>query len=362
MTVSEDEDETLANFLESEILSEEEMKTDLPPLKKKVRFNDDNDDDEAKSSSSGCRTIISMDKNVPRLIDTGLFSKIPPELFHHILKFLSSEDLIACSMVCRFLNHVASDECLWHRLYCMRWGVASPTKKLREFTWKELYIQRDEEDMVQFVRNTPSEFKEYYIQMQVAKRSQTPLPSQVNDDSIILDKTVADQISMWRVSRGLTDEVVADHACSGHTCTYYQIGNVYLCEKTGRVHGRIYSLNVFLLCCFFNCLYYLFLFTFVGRVVLYRSPFLRQCCFFAVCGDTCREVVMDTFTGLWVCTVSGHCFDTLLSPAETEPDAEQQGVTDEAEPFMGSGRFARAYLLGYDCVDEKELKAALRFC
>ncbi|PIA40275.1 hypothetical protein AQUCO_02500164v1 [Aquilegia coerulea] len=301
MTVSEDEDETLANFLESEILSEvsdqEEMKTDLPPLKKKVRFNDDNDDDEAKSSSSGCRTIISMDKNVPRLIDTGLFSKIPPELFHHILKFLSSEDLIACSMVCRFLNHVASDECLWHRLYCMRWGVASPTKKLREFTWKELYIQRDEEDMVQFVRNTPSEFKEYYIQMQVAKRSQTPLPSQVNDDSIILDKTVADQISMWRVSRGLTDEVVADHACSGHTCTYYQIGNVYLCEKTGRVH---------------------------------------------VCGDTCREVVMDTFTGLWVCTVSGHCFDTLLSPAETEPDAEQQGVTDEAEPFMGSGRFGKA--------------------
>jgi len=79
---------------------------------------------------------------------------------------------------------------------------------------------------------------------------------------------------------------------------------------------------------------------------------------------------------------------------------QQQGsVADEAEPFMGSGRFgkliylslflfsgvvkiqplritacifillthisiltARAYLLGYNCADEKELEATLRFC
>lgn len=66
-------------------------------------------------------------------------------------------------------------------------------------------------------------------------------------------------------------------------------------------------------------------------------------------------------------------------------------MTDEAEPFMGSGRFgtrfsspsmhsliyaalgmvsshlyvymaARAYLLGYNCKDEEELEAALRIC
>lgn len=39
--------------------------------------------------------------------------------------------------------------------------------------------QRDREDMVEFVRNTPTEFKEYYIQMQAAKRSQAPRPSEV---------------------------------------------------------------------------------------------------------------------------------------------------------------------------------------
>lgn len=59
----------------------------------------------------------------------------------------------------------------------------------------------------------------------------------VNDDRIILDKTVADQVSLWKSSRGLTDKVVPNHACSGETCTYYQIGDVFVCEKTGQVHG-----------------------------------------------------------------------------------------------------------------------------
>nr|GMC54852.1 F-box protein SKIP31 [Ipomoea batatas] len=202
--------------------------------------------------------------------------------------------------------------------YCMRWGLRPP-KRPRESAWKKMYIQRDAEDMGDFVRNCPSEFKEYYIQMQAAKRSQTPLLSQVNDDHIILDKTVADQISIWKKNKGLSDKVFVDHACSGETCTYYQIGDVFVCEKTGLVH---------------------------------------------VCDDTCREVVSDPTNGLLVCTISGHCFDRMLSPSEIEPDTEQQqgGGTDEAEPFMGSGRFARAYLLGYNCDDEKELEAALRFC
>ncbi|KAL5168802.1 F-box protein SKIP31 [Glycine soja] len=204
--------------------------------------------------------------------------------------------------------------------YCMRWGILPPTRKLRECPWKKLYIQRDGEDMVELVRSCQNEFKEYYIQMQAAKRSQAPHPSQLKDDRIILDKTLADQVSSWKSSRGLSDTVVTDHACSGETCSYYHIGDVFICEKTGQVH---------------------------------------------VCDDTCRELVMDPTNGLLVCTISGHCLDRLLSPSEEmEPDTEQQqgGVADEAEPFMGSGRFARAYLLGYNCADEKELEATLRFC
>uniref|UniRef100_A0A5B7AY06 Putative F-box protein SKIP31-like isoform X1 n=1 Tax=Davidia involucrata TaxID=16924 RepID=A0A5B7AY06_DAVIN len=348
MTVSDEEDESLAHFLESEVLSEEEVKKEeeeVEPQPKRYRAVYDTDEVNSTISSasppspiqfqapapSKSKIIISNSNNgsgdsvsnrtTPRWVETGFFSKIPPELFHRILKFLSSEDLVACSLVCRFLNYAASDESLWRHLYCMRWGLLPPTKKLRECAWKKLYIQRDEEDMVEFVRNCPSEFKEYYIQMQVAKRSQAPLPSQVNDDRIMLDKTVADQVSLWKSSRGLTDKVVSDHACSGETCSYYQIGDVFVCEKTGHVH---------------------------------------------VCDDTCREVVLDPTNGFLVCTISGHCFDRFVSPAEMEPDMEQQqgGVSDEGEPFMGSVRFddaARAYVLGYNCADE-ELEACLRFC
>lgn len=64
----------------------------------------------------------------------------------------------------------------------------------------------------------------------------------VKDDRIILDKTLADQVSSWKSSRGLSDTVVTDHACSGETCTYYQIGDVFICEKTGQVHGREHNL------------------------------------------------------------------------------------------------------------------------
>jgi hypothetical protein len=67
--------------------------------------------------------------------------------------------------------------------YCLRWGRPPSSDrrgKLRGCTWKKLYFERDEADMVEFVRNTPVEFREYYVQMQAAKRSQAPLPSQVS--------------------------------------------------------------------------------------------------------------------------------------------------------------------------------------
>ncbi|KAL2348749.1 hypothetical protein Fmac_002749 [Flemingia macrophylla] len=329
MTLSDDEDENLAQFLESEVLSEVSDKEEETVEESKAKRKRVEEAETTKPKQSSDSLPVPKSNNVvtngavPRRIETGCFSKIPPELFHHILKFLSSEDLVSCSLVCRFLNYAASDEALWRRLYCMRWGILPPTRKLRECPWKKLYIQRDEEDMVQLVRSCQNEFKEYYIQMQAAKRSQAPLPSQLKDDRIFLDKTLADQVSSWKSSRGLNDTVVAGHACSGFTCSFYQIGDVFICEKTGQVH---------------------------------------------VCDDTCREVVLDPTNSLLVCTISGHCFDRLVSQSEMEPDAEQQqgGGIDEAEadaePFMGSGRFARAYLLGYNCADEKELEATLRFC
>lgn len=65
----------------------------------------------------------------------------------------------------------------------------------------------------------------------------------VKDDRVILDKTVGDQVSLWKSSRGFTDNLVTDHACSGEMCTYHHIGNVFVCEKTGYVHGRKHQCN-----------------------------------------------------------------------------------------------------------------------
>ena len=59
----------------------------------------------------------------------------------------------------------------------------------------------------------------------------------MKDDWLILDKTVADEVSTWKSSKGLTDPVVTDHACSGKYCSYHQIGDVFVCEKTGNIHG-----------------------------------------------------------------------------------------------------------------------------
>lgn len=325
MTVSDDEDEIFSNYLESEVLSVDQEEEENEPKSKRLRTESDKGENlSSGKSDSDSIELKNNSKIVPRRIDSGILSKVPPELFPHILKFLSSEDLVSCSLVSRFMNHAASDESLWRRLYCMRWGLVRSTK-FRESAWKKLYIQRDEEDLIELVRNCQPEFKEYYVQMQAAKRSQAPLPSQVKDDRMLLDKTIADQVSMWKNRHGLADKVCGDHTCSGETCSYHQIGDVFVCEKTGHVH---------------------------------------------VCDDTCREVILDPANELLVCTISGHCFDRLLSPSEIEMDPfqeqeqEQQqcGGADEAEPFMGSGRFARAYLLGYNCEDEKELEAALRFC
>lgn len=105
---------------------EEEVDGDAASNKRKQESGSDGDGgDGASSGSEGehkkrarreeMRRQV-KGKAVAPQIDTGLFSNIPPELFLQIFKFLSSEDLISCALVCRFMNAAASDETLWRRL------------------------------------------------------------------------------------------------------------------------------------------------------------------------------------------------------------------------------------------------------
>ncbi|KAJ7554098.1 hypothetical protein O6H91_06G124600 [Diphasiastrum complanatum] len=326
----EEDDDTLAQFLEAEVLGYDEF---LIASSNSSFQGSDNHEDLGGEAKRRCIEIegCSIGAGSKFSLNDGVFGKIPIELFQNILKFLSSEDLSTCCRVCQFLRCAASDEVLWRRLYYLRWGFlseGSSISKPRGSAWKQLYfetlsmdsVQRDKADMTEFVRNTPPDFREYYVQMQAAKRSQPPLPSQIKDDMWVVDPSVADQVTAWRKSLKLNDKSVGNHWCSGKTCSYHQIGDVFLCEKTGCAH---------------------------------------------VCDDTCREIVLDPSNDLLVCTVSGRCFDRWLSPAEEETEPGQQLLdnaagAEEAEPFLGSGRLARAYWLGYNCIDEQELHEALR--
>jgi hypothetical protein len=78
---------------------QEDAKTEEEPKAKRVRVNE-NENKEGGSSSNNNNNKRSMLKR----IETGLFSKIPPELFPHILKFLSSEVFChLCVCVCVYI-------------------------------------------------------------------------------------------------------------------------------------------------------------------------------------------------------------------------------------------------------------------
>lgn len=70
----------------------------------------------------------------------------------------------------------------------------------------------------------------------------------MHDDLVVVDSSMADQITAWRRSQKLADVYLGDHWCSGKTCSYYQIDDVFLCEKTGRAHSKFLLSDVPIVC------------------------------------------------------------------------------------------------------------------
>jgi hypothetical protein len=105
-------------------LQEQEEEKDMPVIHDAKKGKRKSDGDGSGSGSEDehqkrARREKGKEKALPAehpQIDTGMFTNIPVELFLQIFKFLSSEDLISCALVCRFMNAAASDETLWRRL------------------------------------------------------------------------------------------------------------------------------------------------------------------------------------------------------------------------------------------------------
>lgn len=73
------------------MLQEEETGEEPKAKRKRVTEDESTKGKEISDSSRTRKSIVVNNTVLPRRIDTGCFSKVPPELFHHILKFLSSE-------------------------------------------------------------------------------------------------------------------------------------------------------------------------------------------------------------------------------------------------------------------------------
>ena len=64
------------------------------------------------------------------------------------------------------------------------------------------------------------------------------MTSQVNDDLLVVEETVAEELTLWRRYKGLPDVFTGNHVCDGSVCLFHRLGDVvYVCEQTGRAHG-----------------------------------------------------------------------------------------------------------------------------
>ncbi|CAI5971441.1 unnamed protein product [Closterium sp. NIES-64] len=328
---------------------------------KKRRMEHEEGDEESQPTGSAGPSGIEIPKPAIHFGDpqfTGSLGLLPPELYHHVLKFLSAEDLSVCACVCRYLRTASSEENLWRRAYCIRWGPPPPpppssTRSVLDGRggsggmgggggggegsggggggaggggaagaqarshWKRLYFERDRGEMKEFVADSPQDLRGFYAQLQAAKRNLVPRRDQVYDELVHVTSDLARAVAEWRQQNKLPERVEEAHRCSGGNCTFHRIENVFLCEKTGRAH---------------------------------------------VCDDNCAELLEDAESQMLVCAISGRCVDRMLSPQE---EFDHQRAAEEAastcqpeelqEPFMGAGRFGRAFVAGYYSSSERDL-------
>ncbi|CAI5530765.1 unnamed protein product [Closterium sp. Naga37s-1] len=218
----------------------------------------------------------------------ALLPLLPPHPPHSLLSpcppCSPHQDLSVCACVCRYLRTASSEETLWRRAYCIRWGPPPPpppssTRSALDgrggsggmrgggeggggggggeggggggggeggggagvqarSLWKRLYFERDRGEMKEFVADSPQDLRGFYAQLQAAKRNLVPRRDQVYDELVHVTSDLARAVAEWRQQNKLPERVEEAHWCTGGNCTFHRIENVFLCEKTGRAHGE----------------------------------------------------------------------------------------------------------------------------
>ncbi|EIE26420.1 hypothetical protein COCSUDRAFT_39523 [Coccomyxa subellipsoidea C-169] len=210
---------------------------------------------------------------------------------------------------------------LWRRLFLARWGpIGDELDNAKEWerppTWRERYMERDALELQEVCGSVSELMRPFYAQMTAAKRSLS-LGLQHPEDLPLVSAQYTGQVVAWRRARGLPATAPAHHTCQGR-CSYSKLGNnVFVCEQCGWAH---------------------------------------------LCGDACTERFMDLSSELPVCPISGRCFTRMMTWAEEAREMDvrdtkgEESSTDHFEDFSTAGRLARAYVDGYNCTNEEELR------
>ncbi|GMH40732.1 hypothetical protein BSKO_08636 [Bryopsis sp. KO-2023] len=240
---------------------------------------------------------------------------VPPDVVLKVLSCLSAADLSRLGQVSHGFRRVSSDNSLWRRLYCARWGHPGEDRISRKMSWKVLYFERERAETEEILERSPIESAAIFIEMQKAKRSTVlgvcPSDELYKDN----DETIAaKKIAAWLKQNGFPESPVPRPA--GTPGPFIKITNdAYVCEHSGWVH----------LC---------------DR-------------------ENCSERVVDPMSGQLVCPVSGRTFERWMSMGEERRLMDVDRMDESNEDFSISGRLGRAYAEGYYCANESELR---RFC
>ncbi|KAK9825568.1 hypothetical protein WJX74_006727 [Apatococcus lobatus] len=233
----------------------------------------------------------------------GHLCHVPTELFMKVLGCLSAEELLNLTRVNSFFAKVASDQILWKRLCTCRWKICQDLDgSNRKCSWKEAYMTRDRCELDEKLEGAPEAMKVFLQQSIVGRRSERP------------NYRVSCGEDIARHSRPAQMGVQRPHTCLGPVTFRHVGGDCVACTVCGWVH---------------------------------------------VCDENCKERLIDRQSHLPVCPLSGRCFDRLMTEEEEEEDVYHGPPCERetGEDGVYGGRFAAsAYLAGYNCMTEHELR------
>eukprot|EP01026_Neomeris_dumetosa_P047930 TRINITY_DN4128_c0_g1_i3.p1 TRINITY_DN4128_c0_g1~~TRINITY_DN4128_c0_g1_i3.p1 ORF type:complete len:398 (+),score=52.18 TRINITY_DN4128_c0_g1_i3:49-1194(+) len=239
----------------------------------------------------------------------GPFSVLPPEVIYRVLIRLSALDLVNCCLVCKGFRVLGEKDQLWTRLFEQRWAMKIENlQSQNSISCKKRYFERDETELFNTLTNVPKDMIGFYLEMHVAKRQQSPSRDKLSMKNFFVDGEMGQKIRAWRTENGFQVCCKNKPDMSKHHRWKNIEGDVYLCETNGWMH---------------------------------------------VCGEQCIEKVENRLQGTWVCPISGYAFEGQILVHEVEEQEQEEEADME---FNLAGRLGRAFVDGYNCSSEAEVR------